>query len=194
MFTEPLQINKRGSGWIEVISGSMFSGKTEELLRRLKRAIIADQKIIILKPSVDNRYSKTKVVSHDANAMTSVVVEKTGEILHRVTDEEVIGIDEAQFFDAELVDICTDLAYRGKRVIVAGLDMDYKGKPFDTISQLLACAEYITKVHAICAECGNPAQFSFRTSNKKERIVIGEKEAYKPLCRGCYDNQTEKNH
>jgi len=177
---------QRGRGWIEVICGSMFSGKTEELIRRLKRARIARQKVEIFKPSIDVRYDKDKVVSHDAQEVMSTVVTSSANILLLATDVDVVGIDEAQFFDAGLPEVCTQLANRGIRVIVAGLDMDFKGNPFGPIPQLLAISEYITKVHAICVKCGSLAHFSHRTILSDKLVVLGEKESYEPLCRKCY--------
>lgn len=173
-------------GWIEVICGSMFSGKTEELIRRLKRARIARQKVEIFKPAVDVRYDEQKVVSHDANEILSTPVPASSNILLLANNVDVVGIDEAQFFDPELPNVCTQLANQGVRVIVAGLDMDFKGKPFGPIPALLAIAEYITKVHAICVKCGNLAHFSHRTIVNEKLVVLGEKDSYEPLCRDCY--------
>lgn len=186
MFLENDIEAQRGRGWIEVICGSMFSGKTEELIRRLKRARIARQKVEIFKPSIDVRYDKDKVVSHDAQEVMSTVVTSSANILLLATDVDVVGIDEAQFFDAGLPEVCTQLANRGIRVIVAGLDMDFKGNPFGPIPQLLAISEYITKVHAICVKCGSLAHFSHRTILSDKLVVLGEKESYEPLCRKCY--------
>ena len=174
------------SGWIEVVCGSMFSGKTEELIRRLNRARIAKQKVEVFKPAVDTRYDKEDVVSHDASKSTSTPVENAMQILFYADDFEVVGIDEAQFFGPELVNVCNELAKQGKRVIVAGLDMDYLGKPFGPIPQLLASAEYVTKVHAICMRCGNLANYSHRTIKDDNLVVIGETDAYEPLCRQCF--------
>jgi thymidine kinase len=173
-------------GLIEVITGSMFSGKTEELIRRLKRAKIARQKVEIFKPIVDNRYSKTEVVSHDENAIQSIPVSDSSKILDLASDVQVVGIDEAQFFDNGLIEVCNKLADRGIRVIVAGLDMDYKGRPFGPVPGLMAIAEYITKVHAICQRCGDLAQYSFRKSKEEELVLLGELDEYEPLCRKCY--------
>jgi thymidine kinase len=173
-------------GLIEVITGSMFSGKTEELIRRLKRAKIARQKVEIFKPIVDNRYSLTEVVSHDENAIQSIPVSNSSKILDLASDVQVVGIDEAQFFDDGLIEVCNNLADRGIRVIVAGLDMDYKGRPFGPIPGLMAIAEYITKVHAICQRCGDLAQYSFRKSKEEELVLLGEQDEYEPLCRKCY--------
>ena len=174
------------SGWIEVVCGSMFSGKTEELIRRLNRARIAKQKVEVFKPAVDTRYDKDDVISHDASKSTSTPVENAMQILFYADDFEVVGIDEAQFFGPELANVCNELAKQGKRVIVAGLDMDYLGKPFGPIPQLLASAEYVTKVHAICMRCGNLANYSHRTIKDDNLVVIGETDAYEPLCRSCF--------
>lgn len=186
MFLENSNKGSKKSGWIEVIAGSMFSGKTEELIRRLKRAKIANQKVEIFKPEIDNRYSEQQVISHDANTIISTPVSTSRNILLLTTDVEVVGIDEAQFFDISLADVCNDLANRGVRVIVAGLDMDFRGKPFGPIPALMATAEYVTKVHAICMQCGNLAQFSFRKDVSEKIVLIGEKNVYEPLCRSCY--------
>lgn len=186
MFLEPHFKGQR-SGWIEVICGSMFSGKTEELIRRLKRAIIANQRVEIFKPKLDTRYDETKVVSHDANTILSTPVESTAKILELSADVNVVGIDEAQFFDEQLPDVCQQLALKGVRVIVAGLDMDYKGQPFGPMPNLLAVAEYITKVHAICQHCGNLATHSYRLTVDSDQVMLGEKDTYEPRCRTCYD-------
>lgn len=185
MFLEP---NFRGqrSGWIEVICGSMFSGKTEELIRRLKRARIANQKVEIFKPAKDTRYDEENVVSHDENAILSKPIEKSKDILSHISDVNVIGIDEAQFFDQDLVMVVQKLAVRGIRVIIAGLDMDFKGQPFGPIPDLLSVAEYITKVHAICPHCGSLATHSYRLSAEESIVVLGEKDKYEPRCRVCY--------
>ena len=185
MFLEPHFKGQR-SGWIEVICGSMFSGKTEELIRRLKRAKIANQKVEIFKPTLDTRYDEAKVVSHDANSVLSTPVESASKILDLVEGVNVVGIDEAQFFDAQLTEVCQQLALQGIRIIVAGLDMDYKGQPFGPIPQLLAVAEYITKVHAICQHCGNLATHSYRLSTEGGQVVLGEKDLYEARCRTCY--------
>jgi len=182
--------NTKRSGFIEVISGSMFSGKTEELIRRLKRAKIANQKVEIYKPIVDTRYSDKEVVSHDANAIMSTPVPSASHILLLASNVEVVGIDEAQFFDDGLVDVCNELANRGLRVIVAGLDMDFRGKPFGPIPDLFAIADYVTKVHAICTRCGNLAQYSYRKSDTDKLVFLGEKDEYEPLCRACYIEAT----
>lgn len=186
MFLEPGFKGQR-SGWIEVICGSMFSGKTEELIRRLKRARIANQKVQIFKPAKDRRYDETMVVSHDENSIDSIPVEKSIEIFDFIQDINVIGIDEAQFFDEGLTDVCQKLAIAGTRVIIAGLDMDFRGRPFGPMPNLLAVAEYITKVHAICPHCGNLATHSYRLSTEQDTVVLGEKDKYEPRCRVCYD-------
>jgi len=192
MFLEKDIDSSQGRGWIEVICGSMFSGKTEELIRRLKRAKIARQRVEIFKPAVDVRYDEVKVVSHDANEILSTPVPASQNILLLVSDVDVVGIDEAQFFDAGLPQVCMQLADSGVRVIVAGLDMDFKGKPFGPMPQLLAVAEYITKVHAICVKCGNLAHFSHRTVINDKLVMLGEQEAYQPLCRHCYGQEIKK--
>ena len=187
MFLEPHFTNHR-SGSIEVICGSMFSGKTEELIRRIKRALIANLKVEIFKPKIDNRYDDAKVVSHDANAVQSIPVSASIDILTYCESKEinVIGIDEAQFFDAELPAVCSALANRGIRVIVAGLDMDYLGKPFGPIPNLMAMAEYVTKVHAICVDCGDLANHSNRIVSSDKLVHLGEQEEYQALCRFCF--------
>ena len=186
MFIESNLPNSRKRGWIEVIAGSMFSGKTEELIRRLRRAEIARQKVEIFKPSIDVRYSLTDVVSHDENTIRSTAVDNSATILLLAGNVDVVGIDEAQFFDVGLIDVCNKLSDMGVRVIVAGLDMDFRGKPFGPMPGLMASAEYVTKVHAICMRCGNLAQFSHRLSDAEKLVVLGEKGAYEPLCRECY--------
>ncbi|MBK8563763.1 MAG: thymidine kinase [Saprospiraceae bacterium] len=186
MFLEPHFKGQR-NGWIEVICGSMFSGKTEELIRRLKRAKIANQKVEIFKPKIDTRYDEVKVVSHDENFILAVPIEHSKRILELTDGISVVGIDEAQFFDAELTEVCQQLALAGKRVIVAGLDMDFKGRPFGPMPNLLAVAEYITKVHAICQHCGNLATHSFRLANDPGQVMLGEKESYEARCRSCYN-------
>lgn len=185
MFLEPGFRSQR-SGWIEVICGSMFSGKTEELIRRLKRARIANQRVEIFKHSNDTRYDDQEVVSHDENAILSKPIAHSSEILDLDPEIQVVGIDEAQFFDLELSKNCQILAERGIRVIVAGLDMDFKGEPFGPIPDLLAVSEYITKVHAICPHCGNLATHSYRISSEQSTILLGEKDKYEPRCRTCY--------
>ncbi len=184
MFIEP---NLKGErrGWIEVICGSMFSGKTEELIRRLKRVKIANLKVEIFKPAIDTRYDETKIVSHDTNAIQSTPVESSQAILLLAQDVDVVGIDEAQFFDAEITMVCEELALRGIRVIVAGLDMDYLGKPFGQMPNLLAIADYITKLHAICMKCGNIANVSYRKVAAGGQVLLGEKDIYEPRCRHC---------
>ena len=169
-----------------MVCGSMFSGKTEELIRRLNRARIAKQKVEIFKPAVDTRYDEQDVVSHDATAVKSNPVQSASQILFYAEEFEVVGIDEAQFFDDELVHVCNELANRGKRVIVAGLDMDFTGKPFGPIPQLMATAEYVTKVHAICIRCGNLANYSHRITKNDQLVLLGETDAYEPLCRKCF--------
>lgn len=173
-------------GWIEVICGSMFSGKTEELIRRLKRAQFAKQKVEIFKPEVDRRYDDADVVSHDSNAIRSTPVPAAANIRILADDCEVVGIDEAQFFDDEIVSVCNDLANRGVRVVVAGLDMDFKGNPFGPMPHLMATAEYVTKVHAVCTRTGNLAQYSFRKSTQDDLVLLGETEAYEPLSRAAF--------
>ena len=185
MFIEPHLTNEK-RGWIEVICGSMFSGKTEELIRRLKRAKIANLKVEIFKPAVDTRYHEQKIVSHDENAIQSTPVETSTSILLMAGEVNVIGIDEAQFFDDQLPEVCDQLAIRGVRVIVAGLDMDYRAKPFGQMPNLLARAEYITKLHAICVKCGNIANYSYRKNPESTQILLGEKDLYEPRCRHCY--------
>jgi len=183
---------RRGS--VEVITGSMFSGKTEELIRRLRRAQFAGLKVEIFKPSIDKRYSEIRVVSHDEKSIVSTPVENSSSILLLSGDVDVIGIDEAQFFDNAIVEVCNKLADKGIRVIVAGLDMDLMGKPFGPMPGLLSVAEYVTKVHAICMRCGNLAQYSFRKTDEEQVVVLGEKEKYEPLCRHCYNKAMGKKH
>ena len=184
MFIEQ-NITGERRGWIEVIGGSMFSGKTEELIRRLKRAKIANLKVAIYKPATDTRFDVNKVVSHDANEIPSIPVKDANEILTLVGDADVIGIDEAQFFDIGIIKVCENLMMHGKRVIVAGLDMDYLGNPFGPMPQLLAIADFITKLHAICVKCGHLANISYRTSDEEGTVVLGEKNNYEPRCRIC---------
>lgn len=184
---EPLVFHRpRTTGWIEVVCGSMFSGKTEELIRRLRRARIARQRVEIYKPRTDTRYSEDEVVSHDENAIASSAVHTASQILLLVSDADVVGIDEGQFFDDQLVNVCQELARSGKRVIVAGLDQDYLGRPFEPMPQLMAVAEYVTKLHAICVSCGAPANHSQRLLHDGERIVLGARESYEPRCRQCF--------
>lgn len=186
MFIEPNLLQKRG--WIEVICGSMFSGKTEELLRRLRRAEYAKQSIQIFKPEIDTRYDDEDIVSHDDNKIPSTPVSSSQNILLLSEGAEVVAIDEAQFLDDQLPNVCETLSLRGIRVIVAGLDMDYLGRPFGPIPELLSMAEYITKLHAICSSCGNLASYSFRLTDKEGKILLGEKEDYEPRCRHCFFN------
>jgi thymidine kinase len=186
MFLENTVNQKEQFGWIEVISGSMFSGKTEELIRRLKRAKFARQKVEIFKPTIDNRYDDEKVISHDSNEIRSTPVPAAANIPILADGCDVVGIDEAQFFDDEIVQVCNDLANRGIRVIVAGLDMDYKGNPFGPMPALMATAEYVTKVHAICTRTGNLANYSYRKSKNDSLVLLGETEEYEPLSRAAY--------
>jgi len=176
----------KDTGWIEVICGCMFSGKTEELIRRLRRAQIARQKVLIFKPRIDNRYSADHIVSHSEQALVSTVVDTPTEILALAKDAHVVGVDEGQFFSSDLVQICEELAGQGKRVIVAGLDQDYRGKPFEPIPQLLAVAEYITKTLAICMRCGNPADRTQRITSQQELVVVGAQNVYEARCRKCF--------
>jgi thymidine kinase len=188
MFIEP-QISKRKSnkaGWIEVICGSMFSGKTEELIRRLNRAKLAKQKLEIFKPALDTRYHESDVVSHDENAIRSTPVQFANDILLLAGTSDVIGIDEAQFFDKDLPNVCNQLAKQGKRVIIAGLDMDFEGNPFGPMPDLLSIAEFVTKVHAICMQCGALASYSYRLTTEKEKVMLGEKTEYEARCRSCF--------
>lgn len=192
MFIEP-RITGDKIGWIEVICGSMFSGKTEELIRRIKRAEFANQKVEIYKPSVDKRYDDTKVVSHNASAVEGIPVEHSESILLMVGNVHIVAIDEAQFFDPQIVSVCETLALRGIRVIVAGLDMDFKGVPFGPMPHLLAIADYITKLHAICMQCGNIANISHRKTTQtqaQQQVLLGEKDIYEPLCRKCHHEKS----
>lgn len=191
MFLEITDNHQPRKGWVEVVCGSMFSGKTEELIRRLNRAKIAKQKVEIFKPAIDTRYDDEDVVSHDSNSIQSTPVESAEQILLLANDVSVVGIDEAQFFDDQLVSVCNQLADRGIRVIVAGLDMDFKGVPFGPIPHLLATAEYVTKVHAICMQCGNLAQYSHRTIKSEDLVVLGETDSYEPLCRSCFNEKSK---
>lgn len=186
MFLENTVNHKEQFGWIEVICGSMFSGKTEELIRRLKRAQFARQKVEIFKPIVDTRYDEEKVVSHDDNEIRSTPVPAAANIRLLADDCDVVGIDEAQFFDDEIVTVCNDLANQGIRVVVAGLDMDFKGNPFGPMPALMATAEYVTKVHAICTRTGNLANYSFRKASNENLVFLGETEEYEPLSRAAY--------
>jgi thymidine kinase len=181
---------KRGS--IEVITGSMFSGKTEELIRRLHRAQFAGLKVEIFKPSLDKRYSESRIVSHDEKSIVSTPVDNASSILLLTGDVDVVGIDEAQFFDNTIIDVCNKLADNGIRIVVAGLDMDFLRSPFGPMPGLLAIAEYVTKVHAICMRCGNLAHYSFRKSEEAQVVVLGEKDKYEPLCRTCYNKTLGK--
>ncbi|HAH59700.1 MAG: thymidine kinase [Lentimicrobium sp.] len=180
-------------GWIEVICGSMFSGKTEELIRRLTRARIARQRVEIFKPSIDTRFDELKVVSHNENSINSSPVQHSSQILLYANEVDVVGVDEAQFFDDELVEVCNKLAESGIRVIVAGLDMDFSGKPFGPIPALMATAEYVTKVHAICMQCGSLAHYSHRKTDEKKLVMLGETDTYEPLCRSCYQRARAQN-
>lgn len=191
-FLENSNGTSRKRGTVEVITGSMFSGKTEELIRRLRRARFAGLSVEIFKPAIDKRYSEIYVVSHDEKSIVSTPVDNASSILLLAGNVDVVGIDEAQFFDASLVDVCSRLADEGIRVIVAGLDMDFLGNPFGPVPALLAVAEHITKVHAICMRCGNLAQFSFRKSEEESVVLLGEKNLYEPLCRNCYNAATKK--
>lgn len=192
MFLEKSVIGETRPGWIEVVCGSMFSGKTEELIRRLKRAKISKQRVEIFKPAIDTRYSDEEVVSHDDNSIRSTPVDSSANILLYANNVDVIGIDEAQFFDNGLVDVCNKIAATGIRVIVAGLDMDFKGKPFGPMPELMATAEYVTKVHAICMKCGNLAHISHRMTESEKLVELGETDKYEPLCRSCYNEVTKK--
>ena len=199
MFTEPqvggLPLGKPYTGWIEVICGCMFSGKTEELIRRLNRAIIARQSVRIFKPVLDDRYDKDHVVSHNQTSIPSVSVHQASDILQQAEECLVVGIDEAQFFDQEIVDVCNELANRGKRVIIAGLDMDYEGKPFGAMPYLLAVAEYVTKTHAICAVSGAAASFSYRLNNSSDQIQVGTRDQYEARSRYYFfQEQRKKKH
>jgi thymidine kinase len=191
MFLENTVNHTEQFGWIEVICGSMFSGKTEELIRRLKRAQIAKQKVEIFKPTVDQRYDDEMVVSHDSNEIRSTPVPSSTNIRLLANDVDVVGIDEAQFFDDEIVRVCNDLANRGIRVIVAGLDMDFKGNPFGPMPALMATAEYVTKVHAICPKTGNLAHYSHRKTKNDKLVMLGEAEEYEPLSRAAYFRETK---
>jgi thymidine kinase len=187
MFLEQFPGEGRQNGWIEVICGSMFSGKTEELIRRMKRAQFANQKLVLFKPVIDDRYHTENVVSHQGSSLKAIPVSNSKEILDLWKNEKVVAIDEAQFFDEGIIDVCNELAKKGSRVILAGLDMDYKGVPFGPMPNLLSIAEYVTKVHAICVSCGNLAQYSHRTANETGQVLVGAVEKYQPLCRACYN-------
>ena len=187
MFLEKSTNNpSTGRGWIEVIVGSMFSGKTEELIRRLTRARIAKQNVEIFKPEIDKRYDELNVVSHNANSIRSIPVQSSSQIMLYIGGMDVVGIDEAQFFDDDLPEVCNYIANQGIRVVVAGLDMDFSGKPFGPIPALMSTAEYVTKVHAICMRCGDLAHYSHRTTASEKLVLLGEKDNYEPLCRKCY--------
>jgi thymidine kinase len=192
MFLENTINSNKKKGWIEVICGSMFSGKTEELIRRMKRAKFAKQNVEIFKPGVDTRYDEEMVVSHDANEIHSTPVPSSSNIPILANNVDVVGIDEAQFFDDGLVAVCNQLAANGVRVIVAGLDMDFKGIPFGPMPGIMASAEYVTKVHAICMRCGELAHHSHRIIDKEELVLLGEVDEYEPLCRHCF-NEADKN-
>jgi thymidine kinase len=189
MFLENFPSTDTGNGWIEVICGSMFSGKTEELIRRMRRAQFAQQELIIFKPVIDNRYSSEEVVTHRGERIPAMAVDKASDILENWQHQKVVGIDEVQFFDEDLVEVCVELARRGVRVICAGLDMDFAGQPFGAMPNLLAVAEYVTKVHAICVSCGALAQFSHRLVGEKNQVLLGEKHHYEPLCRKCFNDK-----
>lgn len=193
MFLENPAYNNEQFGWIEVICGSMFSGKTEELIRRIKRAKIANQKFKVFKPTIDSR-SKNYIESHDESKLESTEVKYSSDILDKVENCDVVAIDEAQFFDNGIVSVCNDLANNGIRVIIAGLDMDYLGNPFGPMPNLMAIAEYVTKVHAVCKKSGNIANYSFRKNKKKDIVVIGEKDKYEPLSRAVYYKKMKKNN
>jgi thymidine kinase len=190
---QPFNTVNSGHGWIEVICGSMFSGKTEELIRRLNRVLIAQQKVEIFKPKVDTRHQPGRVVSHNENSIRSTTVEFARDIPLLSDSCEVVGIDEVQFFDEEIVTICRDLANHGKRVIAAGLDMDFQGQPFGSIPKLMAIAEYVTKLHAICVRCGGIASYSYRLNPEKEQVVVGEKNIYEARCRECFSKEESFN-
>lgn len=185
MFIEPHTAN-RNKGWIEVISGSMFSGKTEELIRRLRRAQIANQRVEIFKPAIEKRYDDNDIVSHNANRIRSTPVDSSQNILLLAAGVSVVGIDEAQFFDEGLPDVAGQLANKGIRVIIAGLDMDFQGMPFGPMPQLLAIADYVTKLHAICVRCGDIAHYSHRKAKIDDKVLLGEQDVYEPRCRGCF--------
>ena len=192
MFLENPAYNNEQFGWIEVICGSMFSGKTEELIRRIKRAEIANQKVKVFKPLIDLR-SKNFIESHDDTKLKCIEVKSSNEILNKLNDSDVIAIDEAQFFDDQIVMVCNKIANSGIRVIVAGLDMDYLGNPFGPMPNLMAISEYVTKVHAICKKSGNIANYSYRKNNRKDLVVIGEKDKYEPLSRSVFNKKMNKN-
>ncbi|HZH85825.1 MAG TPA: thymidine kinase [Brumimicrobium sp.] len=187
MFLEQFPEDGKHRGWIEVICGSMFSGKTEELIRRLRRVKFAGQELLLFKPRIDKRYSEENVVSHSGSSFEAIQVDSAKEILEHWKKERIVAIDEAQFFDEGIVEVTNHLASHGVRVICAGLDMDFQAKPFGPMPFLMASAEYVTKVHAICMSCGNLAQFSHRKTKEKEQVLVGAVEEYEPLCRSCYN-------
>jgi len=187
MFLEQFPEDGKRHGWIEVVCGSMFSGKTEELIRRLKRAEFANQDLLLFKPRIDKRYSEKNVVSHNGISFEAIQVDSSADILDQWKKERIVAIDEAQFFDMGVVDVANKLAAKGVRVICAGLDMDFKSNPFGPMPHLMASAEYVTKVHAICMSCGNLAQFSHRKTKETEQVLVGAVEEYEPLCRSCYN-------
>lgn len=193
MFIEPKLRPGADKGWIEVICGSMFSGKTEELIRRVRRVQYAKQEVEIYKPMLDNRYDENNVVSHDSNMVVATAVESSVNILLLYSGAQVVAIDEAQFFDKELPRVCDELASKGVRVIIAGLDMDYRGEPFGPMPYLMAKAEYVTKVHAICSVCGDVALYSYRMNPDKQQVLLGEKENYEPRCRKHFEEGMGKN-
>ncbi len=186
MFLEQFTKENGQQGWIEVICGSMFSGKTEELIRRLRRAAFAQQTILLVKPRIDDRYATEAVVSHQGQRLEAKRLASAAEVLESWDGEQIVALDEAQFFDEAVIQVCTDLANKGVRVIVAGLDMDFKGIPFGPMPHLMSIAEYVTKVHAVCVHCGKLAQFSHRTVAQTEQVLVGAVEKYQPLCRSCY--------
>ena len=190
MYLESKSHRSEKRGWIEVVAGSMFSGKTEELIRRLRRAQIAKLNVEIFKPALDNRYSETEIVSHDSKTIHSIPIKNSSEVLGKIGDVDVVGFDETQFFDEGIVEVCETLANKGIRVIVAGLDMDFLGQPFGPVPALMARAEYVSKVHAICMRCGNLANYSHRFSDNQSIVELGETDKYEPLCRSCYTEAT----
>lgn len=189
MFLEQNPKNNPGKGWIEVICGSMFSGKTEELIRRLNRVEITNQAYLLFKPEKDKRYSEFEIVSHSGLRKKAISIKLSNEVNEHINREQIIAFDEAQFFDEGLIDLVIQLADSGKRVLIAGLDMDFKGRPFGPMPQIMAAAEYVTKVHAICKNCGHLAQFSHRKSKDEDLVVLGEKDKYEPLCRSCFNER-----
>jgi thymidine kinase len=189
MFNEEKPYHQNINGWVEVITGPMFSGKTEELIRRLKRAQLAKQKVEIFKPSIDKRFSENDIVSHNSNSLNSIPVKNASDILTYISSTSVVGIDEAQFFDENVVNVCNDLANNGIRVIIAGLDMDFRGNPFGSIPALTAIAEFVSKLSAVCMDCGQAAYFSYRKSSNDKLIFLGEKDEYEPLCRSCFNKK-----